>query len=625
MLVSKSDLDDVVRRLLSEDKIGLDVETSGLMEDDNIFSLILAVSDEEFYFNFNPYPGVSDDLVLDVSSTFLSLRPVFESPLKTFYIQNAKFDMRMLKKLGVSLEGTVHCTYAVERLVKNNYFGEDAYRLSGLASRRGFKKDESVEAYITKHKLYTDFSMPGKKRKLRKPHFDQVPFEIIQPYGCQDAKLHRLIGLDQERQIRELSSDARYPSLDALLQNEIKLTKTCFKMERRGIKLDRPLVAKALEYEISAQRKAKDEFRRATGREFEDSRKLLCEVFTELGEAYPLTAAGNPSFASEVLEEMTSPAAQMVNTIRRHDKMAGTYYSSFLYYMDSRDVIHPDMRQAGTETGRFSYRDPNLQNCPKEDEEEDLIKPFHVRECFIPREGHVFLSCDYEQMELKLLFDAAGEMKMIKELNNGADAHQATADICGITRKQAKTINFAIGYGAGTAKIAKSLGVSKQEAHELICDYFARLPKVKPFLTAVSKTGKSRGFIFNPFGRRCYLADPKYSYILPNHFIQGTCADLVKRAMNRVDDYLEPRSSKMILQVHDELLIESPYGDDDIVANIQEIMENAYTPKNGIRMTTSVKYSEKSWGSREMKDYGHHSQDTIYSQATAPRERLATL
>jgi DNA polymerase-1 len=365
--------------------------------------------------------------------------------------------------------------------------------------------------------------------------------------------------------------------------------------------IDRPRVAQSLEYEINEVRGAAQRFLQSTGEVFTDSNMALARVFDKMGEKYPRTAKGNPSFKAEFLEELDTPVAQLINKIRYHERRAGTYYSSFLFFADKHDVIHAEARQAGTETGRMSYRDPNLQNVPKEDEPEDQAIPYHVRESFIPRKDHFFVSIDFEQMEYKVMIDYAGEQKIIKQILEGADFHQAIADQCGITRKQAKTLNFAILYGAGIEKIAKMLGVTLAEARDLKATYFGRLPRVQQLVRHITRAGEARGFVFNWLGRRCHIAQRDWAYVLPNHLIQGGCADIVKIAMNKVDDFQDSRESTtaMLLQVHDELLIETRLGDEGSIPQIRELMTSVYKPQNGMRLTTSVDHSLKSWGYRD--------------------------
>lgn len=602
MIVTVGSLAEICQKLSQTGEYGVDTETTGLLQSDSIFSIIISTEDEVYYFNLQEYPDLNPEYLLPREQTFVELRRVFENYDSVFYIHNAKFDWRMLAKEGITINGTLWCTYAVERVIRNNYFGKEAYQLSGLAKRRGLEKDDAVDNYITEHKLWTPVKMPGKKKIIKLKHFDRVPFEIISKYGEKDGYLHRYIGLDQRRQLEEFEKEKPeyHPSFFPVVENEIQLTKTCFNMERTGIKIDRKFVSTALEYELEQIKKYEKEFTEFTGEKFVDSNRPLQIVFDKLGESYPLTEKGNPSFADDVLEEMDSPVAALVNRIRHHDKRASTYYSSFLFYATNQDILHADMRQASTESGRFSYRDPNLQNVPKEADEEDLATPYHVRESFIPREGLVFHSIDYRQMELVLMHDYAGELGMIKRINAGEDCHAATAEEVGITRKQAKVLNFMIPYGSGDGKIAATLGIPVKDARELRLTFFGKLPKLERLFRGISDTGKSRGYIYNWLGRRLYLSSPDFAYVLPNHLIQSSGADICKKAMNIIDD--SEFTSRMLLQLHDELLIESRPEDAHEIHAIQKIMEGVYVPKNGAILRTSVGHSLHGWGSRQLTE-----------------------
>ena len=606
MIVSTVNLPQALEHLDYEGEWGLDTETTGLKESDRIFSLIMSNPDVNLYFNFQEYP-LGDPLeFLDKEYILKEVYArVLSKKQNVVYIQNAKFDWRMLLREGYDIDTTVICTWAVERVLKNNYEGKGAYGLAMQALRRGMKKDDKVDEYITKHKLYTDVPVFGKKEPIREKHFDKVPFQIIAPYGEKDGDVVRKIGEDQKKRLFKIESE-RSPHVKSILpvlQNEIRLTRTLVKMEHHGILIDVPFVEKAIAYEDEKIRESKREFELLTAREFEDSRTLLKQVFDAAGERYPLTEKGNPSFSSSVLVDMTTPIADVVNRIRYHEKRLGTYYSSYMYYKDDGDILHPSAFQAGTTTGRMSYGNPNCQNIPKEDEPDDQALPYHIREAFIPRPGTFFYDIDYEQMEYRLMLDYAGEMKLIKRVLDGEDLHQATAEMVGITRKYAKTLNFAILYGAGDEKIALMLKIKPSEAQELKNIYFARLPKVENFIEDVKLYGRQRKFIFNWMGRRLHIASSKDAYKLPNHLIQGGCADIVKVAMNRIDDFLIEKKLKtrMLLQIHDELLFEAYPDEADIAPELQKIMESVYTPKNGMRMTTSLEHSTINWGYRNKK------------------------
>ena len=273
--------------------------------------------------------------------------------------------------------------------------------------------------------------------------------------------------------------------------------------------------------------------------------------------------------------------------------MVGTYYSSFLHLLGGDGRLRATINQAGTESGRFSYMNPNLQNIPKQDE--DGLE-FYVRKCFIPAPGFTLYSIDYQQQEFRLMLDYAGDKKLIHAINNGADVHQATADLIGISRNQAKTINFGLLYGMGVEKLAKALGLTEKEARDIKLDYFGKLPLVERFIRSVTKTGEARGFIYNWMGRRCYIEKKEWAYILPNHLIQGSGADVIKDAMNSIDHFLKPYESRMVLQVHDELVFEIKKGEEEIVEPIKKIMEDVYQPRNGMKLTCSTEFSTVSWG-----------------------------
>lgn len=391
--------------------------------------------------------------------------------------------------------------------------------------------------------------------------------------------------------------------MSLVYENEVRLVKTCFRMESRGIMIDPSYVMKALEHERQQISRAKEDFAANTGRAYKDSPKLFKAIFTERGIAYPLTEKGNPSFNSEALEENGSELAGLILKIREHEKRAGTYYSAFLHYADQNDVIHPNIRQAGTTTGRMSYSNPNLQNVPKEDEEGDLKKEFVVRGSFIPRPGYVLMSCDYTQVEYMLMLDYAGELPLIKMVNEGADLHQATADMVGITRKRAKTLNFAILYGAGIKKLAKMLDLTEEEARILRQEYFGKLPKISRFIKQVMEVGEKRGFVRNWLDRQCRIDYKEEAYKLPNHLIQGGAGDVMKVAMNRIDDLLLDKRSGMLIQIHDDILWECHEEEMDLVPQVKDIMEKVYTPKNGVYLKAVPEISRTSWAYRDFKKY----------------------
>jgi DNA polymerase-1 len=364
------------------------------------------------------------------------------------------------------------------------------------------------------------------------------------------------------------------------------------------MKINRPYVQEALQYTETQALKARREFGELTGIEYQDSAGVFKKAFQKFDIELPLTRTGKPCTNKQVLDALENPVADKIREIRSYEKLAGTYYSSFLFFADEHDFIRANMRQGGTETSRFSYSDPNLQNCPKEDEEEDRDKPYIVRRSFIPPPDFCLVPIDYKQQEFRMMLDYAGERELIAAIMNGVDVHEATAQLMGVTRKFAKTLNFGLLYGMGAAKLAKALKIPLEEAYELRALYFAKLPRVQALIRGVMNTGSQRGYIWNWFGFRNHLSSPEYAYVLPNHLIQGGCAQVIRVAMVRLDAYLRTNRlrSAMLAQVHDELLFQVHKDELHHVPELQKIMEAVYQPKNGLVLECSVEHSWKSWG-----------------------------
>lgn len=597
MNVGRSNLNDIINILLEQRKFGLDTETSGVRWIDRLFNLIISTQDNEYVFTFKQNGTVPEEYLLDAHEVFSLLKPLFNNPEIIWYIQNAKFDMRMLHHEGVNIAGKVICTYALGRVFKNNRLGKEPYSLD--AQSRDYlnkQKDKTVEDYIKKNKLKTVIAMPGKSRTFEILHYDKVPFDIMSKYSGTDGRLHYDLG--------EFLSASIPPEVQQVADNESALVKTVLSMELEGVKLNRIYTGDAMKYEEGLVRESEDSFLALTGHKYDNKKDTLLKVFTAEGAQIPLTEKGNPSLTDDTLEEIDSPAAELVRKIRGHEKRISTYYSSFLFHADGNDIIHADYRQGGTETGRFSCREPNLQNLPAEDDENDRFNPYFVRGCFIPRQGNMFSSVDYKQQEFRMLADYAGETALIKRIMDGADVHQATADLVGITRKQAKTLNFALIYGMGVNKLARSLGIPVSEAKQLRLKYFARFPKIEALLHLVAKRGEQRGYIKTWFGRRQHLFEPKYSYILPNHLIQGGCADVIKVAMNRIYEDKQTREFvKMILTIHDELIFEHGPEHIDLIKPIRKIMESVYPAQNGMILETDHSISHNTLAKLQMEKY----------------------
>jgi DNA polymerase I len=588
ILVTTDTFEHTIDLLSEANMYGFDTETYGLKEADKLFAMIFATHNRVLYFNFHKYPNMLKEHVLP-REWIQKFKYVFANPNSAFCISNAKFDMAMLAKEGVDVTSNIVCTNAIGRVLKNNHM---AYGLAASAERIGLvKKTDLIEKSITANKYFEYELIPGKKKRVQNRQYWKVDFDTMFEYACEDAILHLELGKYLAAEIEKI------PEIQAVAQNEVALTKVCFKMERTGIKLRRDYTENALALENAELNYYKREYESLTGSPYSESNKAFKEIFNNLGINYEFSEKGNGVFNEKALSKIQHPVAEKILQIRNLDKRIGTYYSSFLYYADKNHIIHPQMNQGGTETGRFSYSNPNLQNVPKEDEPG---KQYYVRGCFAPRDDYYFVAIDYSQQEYRLMLDYAGEHTLIEQINNGADVHQAMADMVGITRQQAKTLNFACLYGAGEAKIAQMLKLSQAEAGHLLGMYYAKLPKVAAFKKSVIQKGQSRGYIFNWAGRRCHIAQRDWAYILPNHLIQGGGADIIKFAMVQMDPLFAGTRSRPVLQIHDEILLEIHKDELELIPGIISIMEGVYKPKNNMKLTTSVSHSAISWGYNDM-------------------------
>jgi DNA polymerase I-like protein with 3'-5' exonuclease and polymerase domains len=256
----------------------------------------------------------------------------------------------------------------------------------------------------------------------------------------------------------------------------------------------------------------------------------------------------------------------------------------------AKEIVYPVIIKATAGGGGKGMR-----VVEKEEDFED--KKFIVRKSFLPREGYAFLFIDFQAQEFRVALDYAGEHELIRRINEGEDPHQSTADMVGITRKRAKCLNFSSIYGSGAGLIGEFLGISEYEAQELKNKYFSRMPKLKHFLYKSGEKAKQRGLVWNKYGRIYHLANRDDSYKIANNLIQGTCADICKFAMIKIDRLLQGKRSRMVVQVHDELVIELHLSELDLQEKIKKIMEDEYQPKNGMFLTCSVEHSKLSWGS----------------------------
>jgi len=569
----------------------VDTETTGLkwMQCDRVFSIGMSnATGPVYYINFQDYSFLPEDLFGKFESDWVfsykeRLKPLFEND-QVWVGQNIKFDYHMLMRDNFHLKGSLEDTMIRERILENDHM---SYSLKNILIRKlpQYAKDDAVDNYITNNGLYHVEEVTGKTKTSTIKYFHMVPFTKIAPYGAMDVFITRELYLDQEK--RRQYENEKKTSLDKVFELESKVLTICCEAEERGVLIDREYCVEALKEEQQKILNVEEWFFATYKKHLIDSSKELSPMFIAAGFNPPKTIKNNDSISGEFLTKTDGELAQNILKYRDASKRADTYFKSYLVLSDEHNFLHADMKQTGTRTGRFSYSDPNLQNIPSEE-----VGTFPVRKALIPRPGYFFLMIDYSQQEFRLMLEYAKEMALIEKIKKGYDPHQATADLTGLTRREAKSLNFGLIYGMGLQKLADQLGVTYDEAREFKQKYFKALPRVKRFIYGSSDVAKERGAVYTWLKRKLDFPQPDFAYKAVNAIIQGGCADITKLAMCGIDAFIKQNKcdARILLQVHDELLFEVPFEEVHIVPELQRLMEAAY-PYRHIPLTTSMAYS----------------------------------
>lgn len=557
--------------LAGEVMLSCDTETTGLepYQGDSLFSIILGTKDEAFYFDFQVSQETSE-----VFKHFLWR--IFNRP-KTWVFHNAKFDMAFLRKewLDISRFSTIYDCHTLAMLVDNQ---TPDLSLDALADKYlDERKDDRVKMYAKAHKC----------------GFDKVPLDIIVPYAEKDAILTWRLGDYLLNRIAQMNvqSPASWPKVSAPAMLHTHMTRDVFEMISRGVKIDRLYCQDALIHFQSEMEAGRVEFERITGRPFKVSSKVFSEVLDTSKAG--TTKNGGLSFNKDVLKGMAGdPIAEAVSRYK-NAKAKFNYYNSFLKLADPKDFLHSNLNECGAETLRFTSSGPNLQNMkrPEEGEAEEI---FPVRRAIIPdSEDYCLVPIDYSQQEMRLMLDRAKADKLIDAILSGTDVHKATAELAGISRQEAKSVNFGIIYGQGIPALAAKLGVTREKAEDIQNSLFRAEPKIKKFIDDVRKTARERGFVFGWDGTRYHIpriAGKDMSYLMVNHLIQGGSAAITKVALKNCVEFLRPFNSRIILPIHDELVFNIHKSELHLVPELKRIMEEAY-PYKRLPMEAEVSHS----------------------------------
>ena len=555
LVLDQATLNTWLERLRAADVLAFDTETTSLNYlDARIVGVSFAVNPREAAYVplAHDYPGAPDQLnrerVLD------QLRPLLEDPARPKLGQHLKYDLHVLANHGVALRGIQHDTLL------------ESYVLDSTARH---DMDSLAERHLKLCTIrFEDVAGKGAKQLT----FNQVALEQAGPYAAEDAdvtlRLHRCLWphLEREPGLRRLYEELEIPLIDVLAR-----------MERTGVRVDaatlrqhsKELAQRLWELEQQAYELAGERFNLGSPKQLQ---KIL---FERLGlPAGKKTATGQSSTAEDVLQELalTYPLPRIILEHRTLSKLKSTYTDRLPEQIHPRTGrVHTSYHQAVASTGRLSSSDPNLQNIPIRTPEGRRI-----RQAFVPEPGWVMLAADYSQIELRIMAHLSGDEGLLRAFATGADVHRATAaEVFGVApeevtaeqRRSAKAINFGLIYGMSAFGLAQQLGIERGAAKEYVERYFARYPAVKAYMDDTRRRAAEQGYVETVFGRRLYLPDIRArnaqlrqatERAAINAPMQGTAADIIKRAMLAVDRWLQESSfpARMIMQVHDELVFE---------------------------------------------------------------------
>ena len=592
-------LQQCLDELIKQSRFAIDLETTGLNQETcQIVGISLSWKDGEGW--YLPILAPDGDAHLDSATTLQQLKPILENPKPGKVNQNIKFDWRVLAAQGIEMRGIVGDTMVADYLL---HAGERSHGLDELSRR-----------YLG-HRMIpiTDLIGPS-GRKTPQKRMDQVPVEQVARYACEDADAAwRLTGL-LESALAETGS--RLPELYRNL--EVPLVEVLARMERAGILIDTArlnVISEEMRIELA---EIESNIYEMAGRPFnvQSLPQLRQVLFEEMG--LPIQGktgtTGEASTDQESLEKLVAlnlPASALPRLLLRHrqiSKLKGTYVDALPDLAGSDGRVRASFNQTVTATGRLSSSDPNLQNIPVRRDEGQQI-----RQAFIAPPGHVLISADYSQIELRLLAHLTGDSALINAFQRGIDVHAAVAaEIYGTPvemvddamRRTAKMVNFGVIYGISAFGLAQRLGVQRDQASAFIDAYFARYPTVLAWQEALLDSALTNGYVETFLGRRRAITGlkPTRSYrnrTQPereaiNMAVQGSAADLIKLAMLKLDRALATSgtASRLVLQIHDELLVECPVSAQATTASlVRAAMRGALDDHGGLLVPLDVDVS----------------------------------
>ncbi|NWA28095.1 DNA polymerase I [Pseudomonas gingeri] len=575
-LLDQARFDAWLEKLKGAKLFAFDTETTGIdAQQAQLVGVSFAVQANEAAYVPLTHSYLDVPQQLDRDSVLRALKPLLEDPEKLKVGQHAKFDMNILANCAIG--GDPACGITVRGIAFDTML--ESYVLNATATRHDM--DSLAKKYLDYDTVsFQDIAGKGAKQLT----FDQIPLEQAGPYAAEDADVTLRLHLALHEQL------AAEPSLLSVLTDiEMPLVPVLARIERQGALVDADLLGvqsielgkKMVELEREAFVIAGEEFNLGS------PKQLGAILYEKLGlPVLKKTGKGQASTAEEVLAKLAEddyPLPKVLMQYRSMSKLKSTYTDRLPEQINPRTGrIHTSYHQAVAATGRLSSSDPNLQNIPVR-----TAEGRRIRQAFIAPPGYKLLAADYSQIELRIMAHLSKDEGLLNAFRHNLDVHTATAaevfkvelgEVTSDQRRSAKAINFGLIYGMGAQKLGKDIGVDTKTAKAYIDVYFARYPGVREYMERTRGQASEQGYVETLFGRRLYL--PEIHSNRPqeragaertaiNAPMQGTAADIIKKAMVAVDNWLGESGldARVILQVHDELVLEVR---EDLVAEVSE-------------------------------------------------------
>lgn len=556
VVLNRQQLDAWLVRLKQAPVFSLDTETTSIdYMKAQVVGMSFAIKEKEAAYLPFAHDYADAPNQLDRETVLSAFKHLLEDPSVKKLGHNLKYDRNVLANHGISLTGIAHDTMI------------QSYVLNSTANRHDL--DTLCEKYLDHTNIhYEDVAGKGSKQLT----FNQVPLEMAAPYAAEDAdmalRLHHFFWPDLEKLDLQRT----------LYENiEVPLIEVLSRMERNGVLIDAELLAAQSQELAQRMNRLEAEVIALAGEEFNlgSSKQLQGILFEKLG--LPIvrkTPKGQPSTAEDVLQELALdyPLPRLILEYRSLSKLKSTYTDNLPKQINPRTQrVHTSYHQAVASTGRLSSANPNLQNIPIRTSEGRRI-----RQAFIAPPGFRILAADYSQIELRIMAHLSRDQGLCEAFNHGLDIHRATAsEVFGVSedevsteqRRAAKAINFGLIYGMSAFGLARQLGIERASAQQYVDLYFARYPGVREYMDQTREKARKTGYVETLYGRRLYLSEiharnaQRRQYAertAINAPMQGTAADIIKKAMIDVDEWLRSSTvpARMIMQVHDELVFE---------------------------------------------------------------------